>query len=353
MSKSDDVSCQRQGACGLITLNRQSALNALTLPMVREIARALEIWQSDDRVTRVVIQSSGGKAFSAGGDIRLLYEEGRAGRHDGQMQFWGEEYALNLTIRNYPKPYVALVDGIVMGGGVGVSLHGSHVVAGDHFSFAMPEVGIGFFPDVGATWFLPRLRGAAGMRLALTGGRVKADEAVLLGLAHSRVTSAQLSALLADLVAGQAVDTAIAQYQSIPMETMPDAAEVAFGAPTLADIVASLTQMAGQGNAAAAGNLKLLHQKSPTSLVVAEHQMRIGGGLSMAQAMQIEWNIVSHICREHDFYEGVRALTIDKDQNPKWQPARIEDVDRAYVLSWFEAAYGGQVWLQGGKASVS
>src|SRR5215203_1474336 len=159
-SPASEILFERRGAAGIVTLNRPKALNAVTHDMVRALARQLADWANDPAVTRVVVTAAGERAFSAGGDIRALYELGRGGRHDQALQFWREEYALNAMIKRYPKPYVALIDGIVMGGGVGISIHGSHRVAGDRFQFAMPEVGIGFFPDVGATWFLPRLPGA-------------------------------------------------------------------------------------------------------------------------------------------------------------------------------------------------
>src|SRR5258707_772659 len=149
---SPDILFECRGAAGIVTLNRPKALNAVTHDMVRALARQLVAWADDGAVTRVVITAAGERAFSAGGDIRALCELGRAGRQTEMLTFWRDEYPLNAVIKRYPKPYVALIDGIVMGGGVGVSVHGSHRVAGDRFSFAMPEVGIGFFPDVGATW---------------------------------------------------------------------------------------------------------------------------------------------------------------------------------------------------------
>ena len=152
-----EIICERQGSAGLITLNRPQALNALTLDMVRAMRRALDAWESDPAVTRIVVTGAGEKAFCAGGDIRKLYDLGKEGRQAEALTFWREEYELNIRIKRYTKPYVALIDGIVMGGGVGVSLHGSHRVAGERIVFAMPEVGIGFFPDVGATYALPRL----------------------------------------------------------------------------------------------------------------------------------------------------------------------------------------------------
>ncbi|MFJ5370546.1 enoyl-CoA hydratase/isomerase family protein, partial [Bosea sp. CER48] len=168
MTQDQEIICEIRGAAGVVVLNRPKALNALSLGMVRELARALDAWENDPQVTRVVVISTSEKAFSAGGDIRWLHDCGKAGRHEEMLAFWGEEYILNHRIKTYPKPYVALIDGIVMGGGVGISLHGSHRIAGDRYLFAMPEVGIGFFPDVGATYALPRLADGFGRFLALT-----------------------------------------------------------------------------------------------------------------------------------------------------------------------------------------
>ena len=170
----DEILFERRGAAGLITLNRPAALNAVTHAMVLRLRAQLDTWAGDPSITRVVIMAAGNRAFSAGGDIRHLYDLGQTGRHAEALQFWRDEYPLNVAIKNYRKPYVALIDGLVMGGGVGVSVHGSRRVAGDRFSFAMPEVGIGFFPDVGATWFLPRMPGELGAYCGLTGERFNA-----------------------------------------------------------------------------------------------------------------------------------------------------------------------------------
>src|SRR3712207_4466389 len=202
MDESMEAICEMQGRAGVITLNRPAALNALTLTMTREMRRALDSWAKDPDVTRVVVQGAGGKAFCAGGDIRRLTELLKAGRKDEALAFWREEYQLNVVIKRYPKPYVSLIDGIVMGGGVGVSLHGSHRVAGERYLFAMPEVGIGFFPDVGATYALPRLPGQTGLYLALTGERVKRADAVMLGLATHAVASGGVEGLRAALIGG-------------------------------------------------------------------------------------------------------------------------------------------------------
>jgi len=224
MTADSDIICERIGAAGVVTLNRPRALNALNLAMVRAMTPALREWAGDPAVTRVVVRGAGDRAFCAGGDIRALYDQGLAGDRESALAFWREEYRLNAMIARYPKPYVSLIDGICMGGGVGLSLHGSHRVAGDRYLFAMPEVGIGFFPDVGATYALPRLPGHAGLWLALTGDRVKAADAVALGLATSRVSSSALPALTDDLIAGRDVQAAIAA-RAAPAEEGPLAAE--------------------------------------------------------------------------------------------------------------------------------
>ena len=210
MGQDDDILCEVRGAAGIVTLNRPKALNAITHGMVRELAAALDSWERDPAVTRVVVKAPPGRAFSAGGDIRQLYDLHQAGRDEEALSFWREEYILNRRIKRYPKPYVALIDGMVMGGGVGVSLHGSHRVAGERYAFAMPEVGIGFFPDVGATYALPRLPDRTGFYLALTGSRVGAEEALSLGLVTHTAPSDALAQIEAALIEGEPVERALA-----------------------------------------------------------------------------------------------------------------------------------------------
>src|SRR4051794_29156909 len=211
---SSDVLFERRGAAGLVTLNRPKALNAVTHEMVRALRHQLDAWADDAAVTRVIVTAAGDKAFSAGGDIRALYELGRAGRQEEALTFWRDEYPLNVLIKRYPKPYIALIDGIVMGGGVGVSVHGSHRVAGDRYLFAMPEVGIGFFPDVGATYLLPRLPGELGTFCALTGERHGPDDAVSAGVATHRVPPARLPDLLQALCEPAGVSEILADFQA-------------------------------------------------------------------------------------------------------------------------------------------
>ena len=334
--QTDEAICQRRGAIGHILLNRPQALNALTLNMVRAISAALDAWESDAAVKAVVVEGAGDRAFCAGGDIRLLWEQGTAGDHKSQLDFWREEYVLNVRIKSYPKPYVAVIDGIVMGGGVGVSVHGSHRIAGDGFAFAMPEVGIGFFPDVGATWFLPRLAGKTGIYLGLTGARAKAGDAVALGLAEAHVSRDSIPALVEALAGGEEVEAAVQRHASVaasgPIVANRASIDAAFSGASVGEIVARLN---ADGSAFAQDAAKAIAQKSPTSLAVALRQMQVGAGLDFEEAMRTEFRIVSRICRGPDFYEGVRATIIDKDQKPAWKPARIEDVSTSAIDAIF------------------
>ncbi len=333
-----EILCETRGHAGVVTLNRPRALNALTLGMVRGLARALDAWEHDPAIRHVVVVGAGEKAFCAGGDIRLLYELGKAGRVEESRGFWREEYVLNARIKAYPKPYIALIDGIVMGGGVGVSLHGSHRVAGERYLFAMPEVGIGFFPDVGATHALPRLPGATGTWLAVTGERVGQADAMALGLATHAVASSAMAGLLDALVAGQDVNAALMERAAPPSPPplSPHRALIdhAFSAPTVEAIIARLDEVAGT-DPFAARLLAAMAQKSPTSMKLALAQMQVGGALSFNEAMRTEFRIVSRIATSHDFREGVRAVIIDKDNKPGWQPARLADVDSAMVAAYF------------------
>jgi enoyl-CoA hydratase len=269
-------------------------------------------------------------------------EWGRAGRYDQALVFWRDEYLLNAAIKRYPKPYVALVDGIVMGGGVGVSMHGSHRVAGDRFQFAMPEVGIGFFPDVGATWFLPRLVGEIGTYCALTGERVKAADAVAAGVATHRVRSERLPALIDALCGDISVDATLAAFAE-PAENGEIMARRAavdrrFAAAGIEAILAGLDGEAKAGGADAEWAAKMaaiMRGKSPMSLRIAREQMRRGKGWTFEECMRAEFRIVSRIIREHDFYEGVRAVIVDKDNQPRWRPATLAEVTAAMVDAHF------------------
>ncbi|AWM86961.1 enoyl-CoA hydratase/isomerase family protein [Microvirga sp. 17 mud 1-3] len=339
MDHSTDILCERQGAAGLVTLNRPRALNALNLGMVEEMTRALEAWAKDPAVTRVVVLGAGEKAFCAGGDIRHLTELGREGRKAEALDFWREEYRLNALIKRYPKPYVSLIDGIVMGGGVGISLHGSHRVAGERYLFAMPEVGIGFFPDVGATYALPRLPGEMGMYIALTGERIRRADAVLLGLATHAVDSGRMGEVREALVAGMPVEEVLAGASvdpgPAPLAAHRELIDACFSAESVPAILRRLDKAAEKGSEHAGTLAATIRTKSPTSLSIAFEQVRRGRSLDFVEAMRTEFRIVSRIIDGHDFYEGVRATLVDKDGAPQWRPATLDALDPATVDGYF------------------
>lgn len=332
---------ERRGAAGVITLARPKALNALTYPMVKAISAALSGWKADPAVSTVVIRGEG-RAFCAGGDLMLVY----ANRDNPPFDFFADEYRLNAQIERFPKPYVALIDGIVMGGGVGVSFHGSHRVVTENALFAMPEVGIGFFPDVGATYALSRLPDHVGAYLALTGARIGPGDAVALGVASAHVAADRWELLLADLLEGAPVDATLARLGRRLGATLPrQTIATAFAGDSVAAILAALEAGSEGDEAFRAGAATAIRAKSPTSLAIALRQMRVGAGLSMAEALALEYRIVSRICREWDFHEGVRALIIDKDNRPRWRPAAIADVEQSDVDRYFAPLGAGELVL--------
>lgn len=352
-SEATEILFDRRGAAGLVTLNRPQALNAVTHGMVLALRAQLDAWQSDPAITRVVIMAAGGRAFSAGGDIRALYEFGKAGRHAEALQFWRDEYPLNAAIKNYRKPYVALIDGIVMGGGVGISLHGSYRVALDRFQFAMPEVGIGFFPDVGATWFLPRMPGELGTYCALTGERFGIADGCGAGLTTHRIPTARFDALLEALTGTVSVDAVLSAFNE-PAGEGPILARRAtidrlFAGNRVEAILDGLDREAGSSGADAAwagATAAAMRMKSPLSLKLALTQVRSGGTWDFETCMRAEFRIVSRVIQGHDFYEGVRAVIVDKDNKPLWQPASLDAVSDAEVERHFAPLSGGELELR-------
>jgi enoyl-CoA hydratase/carnithine racemase len=342
LSRQPEILFERRGVAGIVTLNRPHALNAVTHSMVRTLAHRLGDWENDPAVDRVIVTASGGRAFSAGGDLQALYDLGRAGQYDKELEFFRDEYALNAQIKRFRKPYVALIDGIVMGGGVGISVHGSHRVAGDKYRFAMPEVGIGFFPDVGATWFLPRMPGELGTYCALTGERLDAADAVATGIATHRVQSRRLPDLLDALCTAVPVDAVLGAFAE-PAGTGPvvagrKAIDRLFAPDRIEDILSLLQAEAGGNGRDAAfafAAAQSIAKKSPLSLKITLAQMRRGRHLDFVECMRTEFRIVSRIARGHDFYEGIRSVIVDKDQTARWQPPSLEMVTAAEVERHF------------------
>jgi enoyl-CoA hydratase len=349
----DDILFERRGAAGIVTLNRPKALNAVTHGMVCALRAQLDRWADDPAVTRVIVTAAGERAFCAGGDIRALYDLGRAGRLNEALRFWRDEYPLNAAIKNYRKPYVALIDGIVMGGGVGISVHGSHRVAGDRFQFAMPEVGIGFFPDVGATWFLPRMPGELGTYCGLTGERFNAADGVGAGIATHRVASARFAELLEALTGNVPVDAVLAAFHGAggkgPVMARRNTIDRLFAAMHVEDILDALTREAGSGSGDAEWAAKAaatIRAKSPLSLKIALAQVRRGANWDFDTCMRTEFRIVSRIIEGHDFYEGVRAVIVDKDNQPRWRPATLAEASEALVEQHFAAREGDELVLR-------
>jgi enoyl-CoA hydratase len=343
LNSSPDILFERRGTAGIVILNRPHALNAVTHVMVRALAEQLVTWADDAAVTRVIVMAAGTRAFSAGGDLKAIYELGRSGRYDDALTFWWDEYRLNALIKHYRKPYVALIDGVVMGGGAGISINSSHRVAGDAFRFAMPEVGIGFFPDVGATWFLPRLPGELGTYCALTGERLDAADGLGCGIAPHRVRSARFTELIEALCGAVPVDAVLAAFAEEFMEPADAGALMRrrpdidrwFKANHVEDILASLETNAaaepGDDGDLARTLAATIRAKSPLSLKLALALQRRGQTLAFDECMRTEYRVVSRVVQGHDFYEGIRAVIIDKDQAPNWQPSALAAVSEDEV----------------------
>lgn len=320
-----EVIVERQGALGHIRLNRTRALNSLNAPMIRLIAAALTEFENDPAVAAVVVTGEGERGLCAGGDIRMIYESGRERPAEG-AQFWREEFVVNSRISSYRKPYVAIMDGIVMGGGVGVSAHGSHRIVTERTRLAMPETGIGYFPDVGATWLLPKAPSEFGTYLGLTGRDIAAADAIHARLADSYVASDRLEALIVDLTklpaaAGRSdVDAVIAKFSSeapaTPLQSHLALIDRCFAFDTVEEILAALE---ADGSDFANETLALLHSRSALSMKLTLDLLRAGRrSASLNECLEREYSATLGMLANPDFYEGVRAAVIDKDRNPKW-----------------------------------
>jgi len=335
-----EIYCEKRGRLGLISLNRGKALNALSTGMVQAIAGALEEWRHEESIAHVAIRSLDEKAFSAGGDLRGLYDAGLAAKAEGRSppaDFFTDEYRLNYAIRTYPKPYIALIDGIVMGGGVGVSVNGSHRVAGERISFAMPEVGIGFFPDVGGTFILPRVPCFAGTWLALTGTRIGRADCLWAGLATQATSGSRFEALVEALAAGGETDDILEGFAEDggPSELEGEASRFAevFSAETVEEILERLKARPDWERGRKA--LDAIGTKSPTSLKIALRQMQVGADADFAETMRTEYRIVHRVLEGDDLYEGIRAQIVDKDRDPKWSPPSLAEVSEADIDAYF------------------
>jgi enoyl-CoA hydratase/carnithine racemase len=342
-----EILFSRIGGIGRVLLNRPKALNALTHQMCHALETRLRAWAADETVKAVVIRGAGERAFCAGGDIRRLYDAGKTG-DDYPYRFWADEYRLDALIKHYAKPYLALLDGITMGGGVGMSVHGSHRIVTEHALFAMPETGIGLFPDVGGSYFLPRCPGRIGLYLGLTGERLGAADLLYSGIATHYVPRASLDALEEALAAAPGeVDAVLARFVGDPgpatLAGQRDEVDRLFAGSSLDTVLADL---AAEGSTFSRRALDMLATKSPTALRLTFRQLQEGARLGFDDCMRMEWRMVSHVPRHMpDFYEGVRAAIIDKDNRPQWSPPRLADVDEAMIDRFFAAAPKGELAL--------
>ncbi len=340
MNETADILTGTSGSLARIRLNRPKAINALTLGMIRDFQSALTRYETDPAVAAVLISGEGERGLCAGGDIRALYEHGRSGLG---AEFLRDEYRLNAHIAAYKKPYIAIMDGITMGGGVGISSHGAIRIVTERTRLAMPETGIGFFPDVGGSWLLGQALGETGTFLGLTGESFGGADAIYAGLADLYIESANLPALIARLEALPLQADAenirsIVQGFSIAV-TPPLAAhrtdiDLAFAADTVEEIIAALD---AAGTAFAKSTLAILALKSPTSMKVTLRLLRAGrASKSLRECLQREYDASHAVLASAEFYEGVRAAVVDKDRNPKWHPATVQEVTPALVEAYFQ-----------------
>ena len=349
-----DVAFELRGHLGIITLNRPHAVNALTQLMCECLLVQLQDWAVDDAVTQVLIRGAGDRGLCAGGDVASLYQEmvalqdrdgggilpecapGYAAEFSSES-FLATEYALNLTIAQYPKPFIALMDGLVLGGGIGISAHGSHRLVTQRTRAGMPETTIGFSPDVGGTWLLANAPGRTGLHAGLTGTHLDAADTIALGLADSQVESEALLELTQAL-SHAPVDEVLPAFRvespGSALEQSREWIDSAYAAPTVEQLLTQLEEL-GQTEPAAAETARVLRRKSPLALKVAHRAILAAEKLSLPEALDQEFTIAVHMLRSRDFREGIRAQIIDKDRSPQWSPVRLEDVSEDLVETYF------------------
>jgi enoyl-CoA hydratase len=329
----DEIVARIEGHTGRLTLNRPRALHSLNTPMCQAMTAALLAWRDDPAVQFVLIDHAGERGFCAGGDIRAMAAAGASDPAAGAA-FFGAEYRMNDLLQRYPKPVAAVMDGVTMGGGVGLSIYSRYRIATERTVLAMPETGIGLFPDIGAGWFLARLAGEAGTWMALTGARLKAADALHLGLCTHYVESGKVEDLKAALLTGG--EDALAAFASDPGPAPMTAHQAEIDALFAGDTVEAIAAALDGGSDWARDQAAILATKSPTSMKVALRELRtVSQRSTFADEMALEYRLACRIIASPDFQEGVRAVVIDKDNAPRWSPARLEDVSEAEIDALF------------------
>ncbi len=331
-----DLIVQTEGGVGLLTLNRPKALNALSHDMINGIAEALTKWADDDSIRCVLIDGAGERAFCAGGDIQAIYENGPKDPI-GSLEFWREEYRLNAMIANYKKPYIALMHGFTMGGGVGVSAHGSHRIVTDGSVISMPEVGIGFLPDVGGTWLLNKAPQGLGAYYGISGARMGPDDAIYMGFADAYVPQEQFETIRDRLIGGARITDLLAEISQKPPagDARKNAKSIAkwFDAANFDQV---MTNVESDKSEFAQGALKLLKRQCPLSVKSTFYALNeVQNYTSIEECLKLEFRFCAASLKGKNFYEGIRAAVIDKDRNPKWEPADLGDVSDEMVTAMF------------------
>jgi enoyl-CoA hydratase len=349
MNDAADMYCAEEGRAGLIRLARPRALNALTCDMIGRLETFTHACARNPHIYSIVMEAEG-KGFCAGGDIRMvrdlaLNDPGTADR------FYAEEYQHNWTLQSLKKPHAALINGVVMGGGAGISLYGTHRVAGEGFSFAMPETGIGFIPDIGGSWFLPRMPGKTGLYLGLTGRVCGPADAYYIGVATHCIEASHFDEIRAALIEAKPIDPILDGLHRHPgpseLAKLRAPVDRIFGAPTFDGVLGGLEHEEGEWRDWAQDTLAILSKRSPLSLKVTFEMLKRGAAYkTLKEALIVEYRLASRMIRRPDFIEGVRAIVIDKDQSPKWSPASLGEADDALVQSLFEPRQEGDLRLK-------
>lgn len=345
MSKNKDILFERRGRCGLVTLNRPRVLNALNYDMIGQMEEHYIDWAGDADVYGVVLAAAPGPAFCSGGDLKSLYEARREGNTGAILDKYTSEYQHNWTLDRFLKPHVSLMDGYVFGGGVGISLYGTHKVAGENYRFAMPEATVGFFPDVGATWFLPRMPGRIGLYLGLSGNRIDRADAYSLGLLTHCIDAREFDAIRAAMCEADPIDPVLDERHVDPgaseLLQMREEIDRHFAGDCVEEILSSLESATGPRAEWARETAAKIRKNSPLSLKVAYWQIRRSPSPTLEGALELEGRIARHFLTGEELYEGVRALLIDKDKSPKWSPSALEDISEERVEAYFAPAEEG------------
>jgi enoyl-CoA hydratase/carnithine racemase len=334
---------ENNNRAGCLTLNRPKALNAMSYEMFGQLSKALEGWQKDPQIYGVVLDAIGDRVFCAGGDIKEVYERGQRGPEQA-AEFMKNEYHYNCQLDNFTKPHVSLMNGVVLGGGVGITLYGTHRVAGEIFSMAMPETSIGLIPDIGGSWFLGHLPYSMGLYLGLTGRSINRADALALGLVTHTINEEHFPEIKRAMSEGEPVDTVLDRLQSDPgerqLKPLQGWIEAVFSASTLDEIFQRAEALGEKSKGWSTSVLEELQQKSPTSLHLALQLWKKGRYLNLRRALEMEYNVVANLVHEKDFFEGIRAMVIDKDKKPRWSPAKISDLTKDDVERLFENNWG-------------